>query len=62
MADRCRRFELPPLTDNELRALLWQTLDRAGHRHWQVIEAKVLDTAGNQPGVVADGPTRQLAG
>ncbi len=61
VADRCRRFELPPLTDDELRSLLWQTLDRTNHRHWQVIEAKVLDTAGGRPGVVVD-LARQLAG
>lgn len=54
LVDKCKVFELPPLTDDEVTALLWRILDKSQYRHWQVIETKVVNTAAGRPGAVLD--------
>jgi hypothetical protein len=61
VVDKLKALEVPPLTADETRALLWATLDRDRYPHWQVIEAKVLAQAAGKPGVVVD-LARQLSG
>jgi len=54
VADRFRQIEVPPMTHDEIRAMLWELLDRDEYPHWQAIETKVLQLAQGRPGVVAD--------
>ncbi len=49
---RCEIRELPPLSKQEARALLWQTLNRAALKRPRAVEAKILNEANGNPGVV----------
>lgn len=49
---RCEVREMSPLSREATRALLWQTLDRAAVKRPRTVEAKVLNEAGGNPGVV----------
>lgn len=62
VADKCKRVELPALTADEMKALLWHVLDQTQYPHWKVIETKVLDTAAGRPGAVVDLAQRLAAG
>ncbi len=54
ISDRFFAIEVPPLTTEESREMLWSLLDREKMRNWQAIETKVLSTANGRPGVIAD--------
>ena len=54
ISDRFFTIEVPPLTAEESKTMLWTLLDREKMRNWQAIETKVLTTANGRPGVIAD--------
>jgi len=61
VANRCKHIELPPLTDSEVRALLWSILDKDRQRNAAAVEAKIIAEAAGRPGAVVD-LAQQLAG
>ncbi len=61
LADRAKQVELPPLTDSEVRNLVWSILDRSHYRNAIAIENKIINLAAGRPGAVVD-LARQLAG
>jgi serine/threonine protein kinase len=61
LADRAKRVELPPLTDQEVRNLLWSVLDRDTQKNAAALENKVINLAAGRPGAVVD-LAQQLAG
>jgi len=52
--DRCTVFEMPPLTRDDARTLLWELLDRDEYANAAFIETRVLDVARGRPGIIAD--------
>jgi hypothetical protein len=54
--DRFIQLELPPMTDDELRAMLWTLTDREDYddRRARILETKILNLAQGRPAVVAD--------
>ncbi len=54
ISDRFFTIEVPALTAEESKTMLWTLLDREKMRNWQAIETKVLTTANGRPGVIAD--------
>ncbi len=61
LTDRAKQVELPPLTDSEVRALLWSILDRSHYHNATAIENKIINLAAGRPGAVVD-LAQQLAG
>lgn len=49
-----QRLEVPPLTTEESRTLLWQTLDRNKVKYADLVETKILKTANGNPGAIID--------
>lgn len=49
---RCEVRELKPLNPTETRALLWQTLEPSAVKHPRTLEAKIVNEARGNPGVV----------
>ena len=54
VANRCLQLDIPRMSAAEARAMLWSLLDKGQYRHWQAIEAKVLNLYDGRPGLVAD--------
>jgi serine/threonine protein kinase len=61
LADRSKQIELPPLTDSEVRNLVWSILDKDHYRNAAAIENKIIHLAAGRPGAVVD-LAQQLAG
>jgi hypothetical protein len=59
---RCELREIAPLSREATRRLLWQSLDRATVKQPQTIEAKILNEAHGNPGVVVKLARRIQAG
>lgn len=49
---RCEARDIPPLSRETTRTLLWQTLDRDQVKRPRTVEAKILNEAGGNPGTV----------
>lgn len=61
VVDRFNRVELGPMPDDEITALLWTRLDRAGVAAPAMLERRVIAQANGLPGVVVDA-AHKLAG
>lgn len=53
-AAKFQRLEVPPLTNEESQALLWQTLDRDKVTYPDMVQTKILKTASGNPGAIVD--------